>query len=688
MKAKELILEIGCEELPASFIEPALSYLKEKLTGALEKELLKPSQVETFATPRRLIVFAYDIPEKQPDRKELLIGPSLQAAFKDGEPTKAALGFARSKGADVKELLIVENPKGKKGKYVAVEKTVRGREALEILKEVLPKIITSVPFKKSMRWGEKRIRFGRPIRWILALYGEEVVDFEIDGIKSSNVSYGHRFLSPEPFTVSQPQQLLEELKERFVVPSINERRGIIVDGAVSLSKRVEGKLIKDEELLEEVVNLTEFPYPILGSFEEEFLSLPKEVVITVMKEHQKFFSISNEEGKLKNYFIGVANIKPADEEVVRKGYEKVLRARLKDALFFFNEDRKVKLEDRVPKLKGVVFHEKLGTMLDKTLRLTQLSPFILSELCLEGEKEVKRAAYLCKADLLTEMVSEFPELQGVMGKYYALLEGEPEEVAKAIEEHYLPRFSGDSVPETQAGTALALSEKIDNLVGFIGAGLKPTGSADPFALRRNALGLIQVLLKKKAFLNLKKALEKGAELYKEQGITLSSGAVSETLNFILDRLKGVLRERGFKADTVEAVLGATPDPYDALLRAEAVEKLRLNPEFEEVLITMRRVVNIIPEGFKAVEFTPEGRYERELYKKFLKIKEKISAKLEKRDYEGALLLVKELKPEVDAFFDNVMVMDKDEKVRNRRLSLLKEIEEELSKLLDFSKLVF
>ncbi len=688
MKRKELILEIGCEELPASFIEPALSYLKEELTKGLDGELLKPSGVETFGTPRRLIVLAYDVPEKQPDRKEILIGPSLQAAFKDGEPTKAAIGFARSKGVDVKKLIIVENPKGKKGKYVAVEKLIEGRETLEVLKELLPKVITSIPFKKSMRWGNKKVRFGRPIRWILALYGEEVVPFEIDGIRSSNFSYGHRFLSPEPFTVREPSQLLEELKERFVVPSLEERRGIIVDGAVSLSKRVEGKLIKDEELLEEVVNLTEFPYPILGSFEEEFLSLPKEVVITVMKEHQKFFSISDDKGKLKNYFVGVANIKPVREEVVREGYEKVLRARLKDALFFFNEDRKVKLEDRVPKLKGVVFHDKLGTMFDKTLRLTELSPFISLELSFKKEEEVKRAAYLCKADLLTEMVNEFPELQGVMGKYYALFDGETQEVAEAIEEHYLPRFSGDKVPKTQTGTALALSEKIDNLIGFIGIGLKPTGSADPFALRRNALGLIQVLLKGKLFLNLQEALEKGAELYKKQGINLNNQAVEEALGFILDRLKGVLKEKGFKADTVEAVLGATNDPYDALLRATAVEKLRLNPEFEEVLITMRRVVNIIPEGFEAKEFKPEGEYERELYEKFLQVKEKISEKLKERDYEGALLLVKELKPKVDAFFDNVMVMDKDEKVRNRRLSLLKEIEKELSKLLDFSKLAF
>ncbi|SMP10358.1 glycyl-tRNA synthetase beta chain [Desulfurobacterium pacificum] len=686
MKALNLLLEIGTEELPASFIEPALQFLKESLYKKLEENYLSPSSIETAGTPKRLIVIAYDVPEVQPDREELLVGPSVKAAFdEEGNPTKAALGFARSKGASVEELIRVENPPGKTGEYVAIKRLVKGKPAAEILSKILPEIITSIPFKKSMRWGTKKLRFARPIRWITAVLGNQTVSFEIDGIKSSNVSYGHRFLSPEPFEVGEPAEFITQLEDRFVVADIEKRKSIIFDGIRTLAASVGGKVLKDEDLLDEVTNLVEYPYPILGSFEEEFLSLPPEVPTVVMKDHQKFFSVVDEEGKLKNYFIGVANIKPVDEVIIRIGYEKVLRARLSDALFFFNEDRKRKLEERVPDLKGIVFHEKLGTMLDKTKRLERLAPAVAERIS-GDRKKAERAAHICKADLLTEMVNEFTELQGTMGKYYALLDGEDEEVASAIEEHYLPRFSGDRVAETKIGISLSIAEKIDNLIGFIGAGFKPTGSADPFALRRNALGLIQTLIQREVSLSLLPLLSYAYDLYKEQNVELNQNAVEETISFIKDRLKGVLRENGFKPDTVEAVLPVTDDVYDIFLRAKAIDVLRESPEFEEVLITMRRVVNIIPKDFEPVEFTPEGRYEEELFNEFLSVREKLAELLQRKDYKEALLTVKTLKPYVDAFFDNVMVMDKDENVKNRRLSLLKTIADELLKIMDFSKI--
>jgi glycyl-tRNA synthetase beta chain len=689
VRAQNLLLEIGTEELPASFVQPALNYLKKEITERLEREGLAPSSVETLGTPRRLIVLAYDVPQVQPDREELIVGPSYRAAFSEnGEPTKAALGFARSKGAKVEELIVVENPPGRKGKYVAVKRIVKGKPAVEVLKELLPQIILSIPFKKSMRWGTKKVRFGRPIRWITALYGKETVEFEIDGIKSGKFSYGHRFLSPEPFEVPEASVLPEFLEERFVIADPEKRRGEILDGAADLAKAVGGKLVEDEELLNEVTFLVEFPYPILGSFEEEFLKLPKEVPVVVMKDHQKFFAVTDGEGNLKNYFVGVANIKPVDDTVVRLGYEKVLRARLKDALFFYREDLKKSLEERVPELKGVVFHEKLGTMLNKTERLEKLAPLATKELKFtQKEGRAQRAAHLCKADLLTEMVNEFPELQGTMGKYYALYFGEEPETAAAIEEHYLPRFSGDEVARTETGIALSVAEKVDNLTGFIGVGLKPTGSADPFALRRNALGLIQTLVENGLFLNLKELVKACAELYREQGVELREGAEEETLSFVKERLKHFLRERGFNPDTVEAVLAVVDDPYDALLRAKAVESLREDPLFAASLTTMRRVVNIIPEGFEAKEFTPEGPYEERLYKEFLDLKGKLQQLIEKRDYRAALLEVSKLKDAVDAFFDNLMVMDKDPKVRDRRLSLLKTIADQLLQLIDYSKLV-
>ena len=689
MKAQNLLLEIGCEELPASFVEPALSYLKEKISQKLSENHLSFTSVETFGTPRRLIVIVYDVPQVQPDREELIVGPSERAAFdENGNPTKAALGFAKSKGVDVSDLTVVENPPGRKGRYVAVKRVVKGRKTAEVLKEILPEVITSIPFKKSMRWGEKRIRFARPIRWITAVYGKEAVEFEIDGIKSSNVSFGHRFLSPEPFVVEEPSEFISQLEERFVVADIDKRKAIILDRAKDLSEGVGGELLEDEELLDEVTNLVEFPYPILGSFQEEFLELPKEVPVVVMKDHQKFFSVVDKNGNLKNYFIGVSNVKPVDDLTVRLGYEKVLRARLSDAHFFFKEDRKKKLEERVKGLSGIVFHEKLGTMLDKTERLENLAPFVSIQLGFKKEEKAKRAAHLCKADLLTEMVNEFPELQGTMGKYYALLDGEDEEVAVAIEEHYLPRFSGDRVAETETGISLSIAEKIDNLTGFIGAGLKPTGSADPFALRRNALGLIQTLIENRVSTGITPLVEEARRLYGNQGIELSKNTVEETLSFIKERLKNYLRDRGFSPDSVDAVLSVSDDPYDSLLRIEAIEKLRQNPEFEAVLYTMRRVVNIIPENFSPLPFELEGEFEVNLYETFQRVRGEIEELLKEKDYEGALLKIGELKPAVDAFFDNVMVMDRDEKVRNRRLSLLKAIADHLLRLADFSKLVF
>jgi glycyl-tRNA synthetase beta chain len=689
VKTQNFLLEIGCEELPASFIKPALLFLKMEIQKRLESAHIPPSGIETHGTPRRLIVIAYDIPEVQPDREELIIGPSVKAAFdENGNPTKAATGFAKSRGVSVDELVKVTNPRGKKGEYVAVKKTVKGKPAVQILSEILPEVIISIPFKKSMRWGTKKIRFGRPIRWITAVYGKETVPFEINNIKSGNISFGHRFLSPEPFEVENVNEFLDELEKRYVVADTEKRKSIILDSAEGLAKKAGGRLVKDEDLLEEVTNLVEYPYPILGSFEEEFLELPKEVPVVVMKDHQKFFSIVDEKGNLKNYFVGIANIKPVDESTIRLGYEKVLKARLSDALFFFNEDRKKKLEERVTALKGIVFHEKLGTVFDKVTRLEKLAPFVSERLGFKEPQKARRAARLCKADLLTEMVSEFPELQGTMGKYYALLDGENGEIATAIEEHYLPRFSGDRVASTETGIALSIAEKADNLVGFFGVGIKPTGSADPFSLRRNALGIIQTLLTNKLHLNLLPVFRESENAYRGFGIELHEGTAEEVLSFIRERLKVFLKEKGHRADTVEAVLPASDDVYDISLRAEAIDALRNTEEFEDVLITMRRVVNIIPKGFEAKAFEPEGKYEVGLFEKFNEIKDELRNLILTGDYSKALLLIRELKPHVDVLFDNVMVMDRNETVRNRRLSLLKTIADELLKIADFSKIGF
>ena len=682
MKVRTLLLEIGCEELPSAFVEPALTFMRNYLEESLKKEFLTPEKVEVHGTPRRRIALAYDVPEFQEDRVELVVGPSFKSAFDaNGKPTKALLGFARSKGVSPSQVVVVENPPGKKGKYVAVKKVVKGRKALDVLPEVLRSLVLSIPFKKSMRWGTKHLRFARPIRWITALFGGEPVSFEVDGIKSGKVSYGHRFMSPEPFEVEDASTFLEQLENRWVIADIKKRRAMVLDTARRLAEEEGGKLLLDEDLLSEVIQLVEYPYPVLGRFDRRFLRLPKEVPMVVMKDHQRFFSVVNEKGSLLNCFIGFANIRPPDVTPIRRGYERVLRARLEDALFFFEEDKKKPLADRVPLLKGVVFHEKLGSMLDKVERLKSLSVFICESLGFRPCSKVERSAFLCKADLLTEMVGEFPELQGIMGKHYAVAQGEDEEVAQAIEEHYLPRFSGDRLPSSKTGIALSIADKVDNLIGFFGVGLKPTGSADPFSLRRSALGIVQVLVSLKLSLNLLPVFKKSAQLY-----GFHKEVATEVLEFLRERLKVFLKGKGFLPDTVEAVLKVTDDVYGVFMRASAIDAMRKKGEFDDVLITMRRLVNIIPPGFEPFPFKPVGKHENALFQAFSSIRDSFSFLVSTGGYAKALQLIAGLKPYVDDFFDNVMVMHEDEAVRNRRLSLLKVIADELTKLADFSKL--
>ncbi|OMH40577.1 glycine--tRNA ligase subunit beta [Desulfurobacterium indicum] len=681
MKAENFILEIGTEELPASFIEPALKSIKEQFKKILLDSKLSTESLEIFGTPRRLILIASGIPTKQPDREEIITGPAWKAAFdENGNPTRAAEGFARSKGVSAKELIKIET---EKGIYAGIKRTIKGKETRNILSEKIPELIRSIPFKKSMRWGNGNLRFGRPIRWICAIFGKETVPFSIDGIESSNLSRGHRFLSPEPFDVSEVDDFISELESRYVVADVQKRKSLILDGAKDLAEKAGCVLIDDEDLLEEVTNLVEFPYPMLGSFEERFLQLPEEVPIVVMKEHQRYFSVKDKNGKLKNYFIAVANIKPPEEELIRHGYEKVLRARLSDALFFFNEDRKRKLEERVPELKGVIFHDKLGTMFEKVERLQKLTPKI-AELIEGNSEKAERAAFLSKADLVTEMVKEFTELQGVMGKNYALLDGEDREVAEAIFEQYLPRFSDDQTAKTKTGIALSLAEKFDNIVGFFGVGLKPTGSMDPFALRRNAIGIIKTLTENGILIDIMEIATLAFNIYESQGKKLSESNPEDVVNFIKERLKTLLSEK-FRQDTIDAVLDVTNNITDAVERIRAIDELRKDEEFETVLLTMRRVMNIIPPDFHATsnEIETDNEYERQLLEAFKTIKEEIEKDIKRGDYKSALLRIGSLKRNVDLFFDNVMVMDKNEEIKHRRLSILKLISETLSQFANF-----
>ncbi len=686
VKSQTFLLEIGVENLPASFVEPAVEYMRTFLDESLKSNGLTSTDVKTFGTNRRLIAACYDVPEKQEDRKEVLVGPSVKVAFKDGKPTRAAIGFATHHGKGVDDLVKIENPQGRTGEYIAVRKFIAGRPAANVLSDISVKLIKTMPFRKNMRWDRENLKFARPIRWIVAIYGNNVVSFEIAGVKSSNISYGNRLMSPSAFVVN-PDTFLEDLESRYVIADIGKRKAMVLDGVRDTAKMFGGKVLEDEDLLDEVTNLVEFPYPIGGLFDKAFLELPKEVPITVMKDHQRYFSVLNDEGELENSFVAISNVKPVDDSVVRYGYEKVLKARLSDALFFFREDRKRPLSDRVKNLSGILFHKLLGTMYDKTLRLKILAPFVSDLILPNFSLKAERAALLSKADLTTQMVNEFPELQGIMGSYYAKLDGEDSDVAYAIREQYLPKFSGGRVARTVVGMALSIAEKIDNLIGFFGVGLKPSGSEDPFGLRRNAIGIIQTVMLNKLDIDIIPILKRSESLYIDNNVNVSKNSWRDVLQFIRERFKILLESKGINCDTIDAVLPTSGNLMDILKRAESLDSLRETGDFQNVLFTFRRVLNIIPKNFEPIkDVKPKGDYETKLLNAFYSIQPQVNDLLGKGDYRQALLKLASLKLLVDKFFDNVLVMDKDMTVRNRRLSIVSIIADKLSKIADFSKI--
>ena len=681
----ELIVEVGTEELPASFVSKAVKFLREEFEKRLSQNRIPPKNLKVFGTPRRLIVTGI-LPKTQSSLEELVVGPPYDRAFdENGKPTKAGLGFARSQGVSVEELTVVENPKGKKGKYVAVKKLLKGKPSEEVLRELIPDVILSIPLEKSMRWDSSGLRFIRPIRWLVAVFDGKVVPFSLGNVESGNVSYGHKFLSPEGFEVKTVKDFILKLKERCVIPDQEERKEIIRRQLNLLSEKVNCVPVEDEDLIEEVAFLTEHPVGVLGSFEKEFLKLPEEVIKVVLKEHQRFFVLKEKDSlKISNYFVGFSDSSEETVETVRSGYEKVVRARLSDALFFYTEDTKKPLADYVEKLKGVVFHEKLGTMFEKTQRLIKLSSFMADLLGVDREV-VERASFLSKADLLTEMVKEFPELQGIMGEYYALNSGEKEEVAKSLREQYLPRFWGDVLPETVPGVILSVADKLDTITGFVGIGLKPSATSDPFALRRNAIGIISTLVGKKVDVDLEELAKKSVETYREQGKKLKEDTAEEVCEFLKERLKVYLKQE-FSHDVVESVIETSASPYDVYLRAKTVETAKGKKDFEEAFFTMKRVKNIVPQGFEAVSFEPEEFYEKKLWNAYLEFRPKFEELIEEKRYKEALELIKELGRFVGEFFDCVLVMHEDETVRNRRLSILWNISSTISKLLDVGKL--
>ena len=682
---KGLVFEIGTEEMPSGFISQAMRYWEEEFPRRLSSERITFEGIKVLGTPRRLAILGR-LSESQRPLETVQIGPPKKVAFDpEGRPTRAALGFASKEGVDVSELVVVET---EKGEYVAVKREQRGKETKEVLSEILPRMVTSLPLPKAMRWADGELRFIRPIHWVLALFGDEVVPFELDGIRSSSFTRGHRFLAPSSLEIRGAEVYEEELYKAYVIADPQKRRERVREAVEGAARRVGGVPLIGEELLEEVTNLLEWPVAVEGRFDEEFLDLPREVLITAMEHHQRYFPVVDREGRLLPFFVAVSNTEPKDLEVVRQGNERVLKARLADARFFFEEDLKVPLEERVEELKGMVFQAQLGTLYEKTLRVKELAGRLAERVAPHAKEAAQRAAYLSKVDLLTEMVGEFPQLQGVMGREYALRSGERPEVAQAIFEHYLPRSAGDRLPESDAGAIVSVADKIDTVVGCFGVGLVPTGTSDPFALRRQTLGIINIILEKGYRLSLKELIGWASELLRER---MEREKVEEqVLEFFRGRYENLLFPEGWGREEVAAVLNVQMDDLvDARRRIEALSRMRPLPEFESMVVAFKRVANIVRGTDYPQEPDPSlfiEEQERELYETFQGVKEEFQRLFEAEDYEGILRLFSRMRPAVDAFFDNVLVMEEDKRLRQNRLSLLGKINDLFTKIADFSVL--
>ena len=685
MKTAELLLEVGTEEIPDWMISGALKDLERRFREGLEKHNLATGvRYSTEATPRRLVLIAENLAERQADREETLTGPPRKIAFDDaGKPTKAGAGFARRAGVSVDELGTDDNGR------LTVTRQMAGRPTGEILAEILPGIIVAVYFPKTMYWtGKSGPRFIRPIRWLTALYDGAVVPFEIAGVAAGAVSYGHRRLASGAIEVSGAADLREKLAESYVILSSDERQSKIeseIDRLMPAGLRVRA----NPSLLAILVNITEYPTAILGGFEEDYLTLPEEVLETVMEHHQKYFAVEDEAGRLQPRFVAVANLDGDPDGIIRQGNERVLRARFNDAQFFWDADQKQSLADRVGDLRAVTFQAKLGSYFEKTERNQEIATALARALALSDDetRHARRAAELAKCDLTTELVGEFPELQGVVGGLYAKHQGESQEVADAIHDHYRPAGAEDAIPRSAVARLVAIADKLDTLGGLFRLGMMPTGSKDPFALRRAAYGIIRILVEGELALSL-------PELCGMAGAGENAGALEE---FFVERLRYYLRAvRGYHHDEVQAVLSASSEqPLDAAARAEAIAKVRPTENFELLAAGFKRISNILRQAGGANQYAArdvdgtllEDGAEKVLFEEFEKLSPSVESLKDKGRYEEALVRIASLRPAVDSFFDDVMVMAEDETVRNNRLAFLARLRKEFSTIADFSEIV-
>ncbi|RJP32522.1 MAG: glycine--tRNA ligase subunit beta [Actinobacteria bacterium] len=685
--AGDLLLEIGTEELPWGAVQDGRRQLAENAAELLARERLNHGDIVIYSTPRRLTLLVRELDDRQEDISTEVRGPSHEASYDaEGNPTKAAEGFARSRGLRVEDL---EIRKTGKGEFVFAVVREEGKPAVEVLPGMLEELIGSLSFRKSMRWGSGEFRFARPVRWLVALHGNDVIDISLEGLRAGRISRGHRFLSPGKVEIAGTGTYLEALKANCVLADEEERREAILAGTADVVSGRGMRAVPAADTLEEVVDLVEYPHVVVGSFDERFLGLPREVLETAMQEHQRYFPVEDEDGGLAAAFLVVHNGDPAQEEVIRRGNERVLRARLEDASFFYTEDMRLSLEERLQDLKDVVWQAKLGSMYDKCQRLRELCAGICRGARLDPEVEemAERAALLCKSDLITAMVVEFPSLQGVMGRIYAMEAGEKVGTAAAIEEHYRPRFSGDTRPETTAGTVLSLAEKADNLAGCFGAGLAPTGSEDPYALRRQAQAVMPILVDACMHLDFALVLEEAAS---RLGFSDPRGVAEEVVEFCRQRWRQMLMSEGFEYDLVAAVMPTAPyDPYDARLRLEAMARARSQGTLQKAYTGFERCYNLSRKMEEAR--LDEGLLledaEKNLYSKLVWAQQPFRDHLDSDEHDAALGMLLELAPDVDRFFETIFVMGDDERLRDNRLALLSEVAGLFLEFADFSQVV-
>ena len=699
----ELLLEIGVEELPYQFINPALKLLKEQVDElfGFYRLLCDPSNL--YGTPRRLVFVVQRLAIHQEASIDEEMGPSKSVAFdQSGQPTKAAIGFARSQGVQVESLRVKQTPKGE---YLFAVREDAGLPTKAVLLEILPKIIGKLFFPKVMKWNNTGVRFARPVRWLVALYGGATLPIEFAGITAGNRTEGHRVLgSAKGITVRDSESYLKELERQGVIADPKRRRDMIEEQIAALCKETGFILNVDNDLLNQAVFTTECPNAIMGSFKEAYLDVPEEILITSMKEHQGFFSLKHKEtGKLVPHFIAVANNRAKDMGLIREGNERVLAARLADAKFFFDEDRKVSLEDRVAKLAGVTFHQKLGTMAQKQERLERLVEIVASHLCGEDYETIKhccRAAKLCKADLLSGMVGEFPELQGIMGGEYAKHDGESEIVSQAIKEQYLPRSTEGELPRTIVGQILSLADRLDALAAFFHVGLVPTGSQDPFALRRHATAIVRIILEGGLRLDLRECIEQARTIVMTDGFKGATGSGHEgywrIAEFIFERVRHYGRmKHDLRDDVMEAVLkpahDKTLDLVDLVLRMKALESVTTKPEFDPLIVGFKRAHRLVEKEQWDHKPVDRARFEHPtesaLYQAVVEEREVMTSAMTSGRYSQALDALVRLKPPIDAFFAGVMVNAEDPSIRSNRLSLLQEVDDFFNSFADFSQIV-